>query len=104
MISKKEWYKKTGQTYYRPYIILITDGAPDGDQDVFGLESEIKNGVEGKRFNFWAFGVEGADMEFLQKISHPSFPPLKLNGVEFIKFFQWLSASMTAVTNSKEGD
>lgn len=102
--ERKKWYKEEMQTYYRPYIILITDGGPDGGQDVDGLSREIQNGVDGKHFNFWAFGVEGANMEVLQKISHASFAPLKLKGVDFVKFFQWLSASMTAVTNSKEGE
>jgi uncharacterized protein YegL len=102
--ERKKWYKEEMQTYYRPYIILITDGAPDDGQDVDGLSREIQNGVDGKHFNFWAFGVEGANMEVLQKISHASFAPLKLTGVDFVKFFQWLSTSMTAVTNSKEGE
>jgi len=102
--ERKKWYKEEMQVYYRPYIILMTDGEPDGGQDVDGLSREIQNGVDGKHFNFWAFGVEGANMKVLQKISHASFEPLKLKGVDFVKFFEWLSASMTAVTHSKEGE
>ncbi len=102
--ARKRWYKESGQTYYRPYVILITDGAPDGDQDVKGLEKEIYHGVENKHFNFWAFGVEGADMGFLRKISHPSFPALRMKGIEFVTFFKWLSNSMGTITHSKEGE
>jgi uncharacterized protein YegL len=102
--SRKKWYKDTGQTYYRPYVVLMTDGNPDGGQDVNGLSAEIRLGVDNKKFNFWAFGVEGADMKMLENISHPQFKPMKLKGLDFIKFFQWLSASMSSIASSRPGE
>ncbi len=27
--QRKEWYKSTGQKYFRPWVIMITDGDPD---------------------------------------------------------------------------
>lgn len=101
--TQKEWYKKTGQRYYRPYLILITDGYPDSDQDMMELKSIISEGSENKKFNFWAFGVLGADMDLLRDISH-SFKPQKIKGMEFKKFFKWLSASLSSIAKSKEGD
>lgn len=102
--SRKAWYKQTGQPYYRPWIILITDGGPDGGQDVPGLANEIRDGVSKKEFFFFAIGVQGADMNMLATISDPSMPPAQLQGLKFSNFFKWLSASMTTVTNSKDGD
>jgi len=102
--ERKKWYKETGQTYYRPYVILMTDGYPDGGQDMNGLASEVRTGVDNKSFNFWAFGVEGADMNMLETISHESFKPMKLKGVDFVKFFKWLSSSLSAITTSHEGE
>jgi uncharacterized protein YegL len=103
--ARKKWYKDQGLAYYRPYIVLVTDGGPDGDQDVDGLAKEIFEGVNNKKFNFWAFGVNGANMDVLKKISHPEFPPQMLKGVSHFKtFFKWLSNSMSAVSNSKPGD
>lgn len=102
--ARKVWYKESGQTYYRPYIILISDGSPDQGQDVKGLAEEIRRGVENKNFNFWSFGVGNVNMNVLKELSHPNFPPLMLKGLEFIKFFKWLSNSMGAVTHSKEGE
>lgn len=104
VLSRKAWYKQTGQPYYRPWIILITDGAPDDDQDVVGLAAEIKNSVNNKEFFFFAIGVNSADMNMLSHISDSSMPPAKLQGLKFSSFFKWLSASMTTVTNSKDGD
>jgi uncharacterized protein YegL len=102
--ERKAWYKSTGQTYYRPYVVLMTDGYPDSGQDVNGLSSEIDALYRGNHLNFWAFGVEDADMNLLQQIGHDDSLVQKLQGVEFVKFFRWLSASMSTISNSKEGD
>lgn len=101
VLARKSWYKKTGQPYYRPWIILITDGAPDPDQDINSLATEIRNGFNNKEFFFYAIGVQSADMNMLRNISVES--PAHLQGLKFSEFFKWLSASMTTITSSKDG-
>lgn len=102
--SRKQWYRGTGQPYYRPWIILITDGAPDSNQDIKGLASEIIDGFQKKEFHFFAVGVQNANMNILRAISAPSMPPASLQGLKFHEFFDWLSASMSSVTSSKDGE
>ncbi len=102
--SRKSWYKQTGQPYLRPWIILITDGEPDSDQDVNGLANEIRSGVSGKRYVFLSIGVQGANMNVLTQISSPDTPPMPLHGLKFSEFFKWVSASMSVVASSKDGD
>lgn len=101
--ARKSWYKATGQPYYRPWIILISDGEPDKDQDIAALASEIKAGMDNRDFYFFALGVQKADMNMLKTISDPSMPASQLKGLKFSEFFKWLSASMTSVTNSEGG-
>jgi uncharacterized protein YegL len=98
--AAKDYYKSTNQGFYRPWVILITDGAPDTDQDINGISNEIKAGVNAKDFWFFAVGVEGADMNLLQQISAPQMPPLKLQGLKFSAFFKWLSRSMGEISKS----
>lgn len=100
--ARKKWYKDTNQPYYRPWVILITDGEPDGGQDVDGLKQEIENGVNSKDFYFFAVGVEGANMNTLATLSSPKMAPAKLQGLKFKEFFEWLSASLgsSGVTGS----
>lgn len=104
--ERKVWYKSTGQTYYRPFLILITDGGPDSDQDVDGLANEIKQLTNNKNINFWPIGVQGADMNMLAKIAAPgvgaSLPPMKLDGLNFVELFKFLSASFSIISKSKE--
>jgi len=106
--ARKDWYKSTQQTYYRPYIILITDGAPDPGQDVDGLASEIRKEASAKGLCFWPIAVTGADMNMLNKIAVPdipgNLPPLMLSGLKFVELFKWLSSSFTKISNSKDGD
>jgi uncharacterized protein YegL len=105
--DRKDWYKSTQQTFYRPYVILITDGGPDGGQDVDGLATEIRQLANAKSLCFWPIGVTGADMNMLTKISVAdipgNLPPLKLDGLKFVELFKWLSSSFTKISNSKDG-
>ncbi|MBL7945773.1 MAG: VWA domain-containing protein [Flavobacteriales bacterium] len=102
--ARKAWYKSTGQPYYRPWIVLITDGAPDPGQDIEWMKNEIQSRVDAKSFHFYALGVTSADMQMLTRVSHPTTPPAMLNGLRFAEFFKWLSASMSMIANSKEGE
>ncbi len=103
--ERKAWYKSQGLQYYRPFIILITDGHPTSSQSTIdALIQELTKSYENKAFNLWAFGVNNANMKFLERISHPAFPPQKLTGVNFVEFFQWLSNSMGIIVASKSGD
>jgi len=111
--NRKNWYKQTGQPYLRPWVILITDGAPDSGQDVQGLASEIEADTKGKKYVFLPVGVQGADMNVLNQIAGYAqgenkdwvkMPPMELQGLKFQDFFKWVSASMGVVTASKDGD
>ena len=44
--NRKLYYKSHGITYYRPWIVMMTDGEPDSDQDVDGIASRIHNDSE----------------------------------------------------------
>jgi len=102
--QRKNWYTQTGQQYTRPYIILVTDGMPDSDQNISQLAREISNGVDSKRFAFWPFGTQSADFETLKEISHPEFPPVRFNESNFNGFFELLSTSLCAISSSREGE
>jgi uncharacterized protein YegL len=103
--ERKEWYRQRGLQFYRPYIVLMTDGEPTSSVvDIKNMISAVHSGVANKKFNFWAFGTKGANMHFLKQLSSPTFPPQQLTGVNFREFFQWLSASMAIISKSKAGD
>ncbi len=98
--TQKATYKQHGIPYYRPWIILITDGQPT---DNWSRAAQlVRDGEAAKAFSFFAIGVSGADMDVLRKLSVRD--PLKLQGLAFREFFLWLSASLSNVSKSTVGD
>jgi len=98
--QRKEEYRQNGISFYRPWVFLITDGAPTDEWS--SAASMIKEGENSKSFAFFAVGVEGANMDILKQISERE--PLKLEGLKFRELFVWLSNSMKAVSQSVPGD
>lgn len=100
--ARKSWYKLTGQPYYRPWIIVITDGEPTDVPNLADLQTKIQTDVNNKKYFFYAIGVDSANMDKLKQISSEKMQPAKLQGLKFADFFKWLSASMTQVTSSAD--
>ncbi|MEM7696389.1 MAG: VWA domain-containing protein [Pseudomonadota bacterium] len=95
--ARKDSYRTGGIDFYRPWLFLITDGAPT--DDVTAAKKTIADGERDKAFMFFAVGVEGADMEALSALSVRA--PLMLKGLQFKELFAWLSNSLSKVSQSR---
>jgi len=98
--QRKAAYNANGISYFRPWVFLITDGAPT-DEWRFAAK-KVQEGEEHRALSFFAVGVEGADMEVLRQLSGRE--PLKLQGLRFRDLFQWLSNSQRQLSQSSPGD
>lgn len=99
--GRKLTYKENGILYYRPWIFLITDGAPTDSWQY--AAQRLKEAEAQRRVLFFPVGVQGADMKTLRQIAPPERPPIMLNGLDFRSLFVWLSTSMKRVSSGKVG-
>jgi uncharacterized protein YegL len=101
--TRKATYKQAGLAYFRPWIFLISDGAPTDDWHRAAQRVRAGDNTERKAFSFFAVGVQGADMAKLAAICGPNRPPMKLKGLSFRELFSWLSTSLGGVAKSQPG-
>lgn len=100
--ERKQTYKKNGISYYRPWIFLITDGAPTDGNEWQNAAQKVHEYETNKKVAFFSVGVDQADMNILSRISIRQ--PVKLRGLNFRDMFVWLSASLTNVSRSKQSE
>ncbi|WP_442484521.1 vWA domain-containing protein [Aeoliella sp. SH292] len=97
---RKQSYKQHGIGYYRPWIFLITDGAPTDEWE--DAASRAKAGDGTSSFAFFCVGTPEANKDILAKFT--SREPLTLDGLKFRNLFLWLSSSLRSVSQSTVGE
>lgn len=98
--QRKTQYKQNGISYYRPWIFLITDGAPTDEWR--HAATMVQEGEARGSFSFFAIGVEGADMAVLRQLSIRQ--PVRLREMRFRDFFIWLTGTLKTATRTNPGD
>ncbi len=105
-LDKLEGFKKTckdiGISYYQPWVVLITDGAPTDDWQ--NAAQRVEEATTAKKLCFFAIGVRNAQIDTLKQIAPSSTPPVMLEGLKFQELFRWLSDSMEKVSTCKIGE
>ena len=99
---RKAVYRNSGIDYYRPWVLLITDGMPTDNWR--NSAKMVREFAANKKLKFFAVGVDGADLDILSEIAPINTPPLMLRELAFTQLFQWLSYSISAVSRSIPGD
>lgn len=100
--NKKNEYRAKGTPYYRPWLMLFTDGEPtdtgweSAAQEV--RQEELQRGVT-------CFPIGVGQQVNLQKLAQFSNkPPAILKGLEFENCFSWLGRSLEKVSASSPGE
>ena len=102
---RKKEYQDAGVDYFQPWLVLLSDGHPNGDPAVLkqAMDRTAQMVNSGKLTVFpIAIGYE-ASMEVLSRFS-PKRPPLRLQGLKFRELFQWLSKSVARTSQSMPGE
>jgi uncharacterized protein YegL len=98
--QRKAEYRRDGVSYYQPWVVLMSDGAPtDSWRDA---AQQLREMALAKKVVVLAVGIgPHADLRVLSEFSNR--PAKSLNGLKFREFFVWLSQSMERVSQSTPG-
>ena len=99
--SQKSVYDAHGVSSTRPWILLISDGAPN-DPGWERVADRCRKAELAKRCVIFPIGTRDADLGELGRFSIN--PPKRLEGLQFSDLFVWLSRSMTAVSQTSPGE
>ncbi len=97
---RKSQYKEIGIPYHRPWIFMISDGAPNDDYaPAFKRVYELQ---QSKKLELWAVGVPGYEKDILTSLT---MRVIELDdGLNFASLFEWLSSSLSTKSRSNPGD
>lgn len=103
--KRKQEYRDKGVDYYQPWLVLMTDGEPNGNREELERAIQRTNDmVNLKKLTIFPIGIgDETDMNTLNRFS-PKRPALKLQGLKFREFFVWLSQSVSRVSQSTPGE
>ena len=106
--TRKEGYKEMGIKYYQPWLVVITDGAPQGPNAMQNMELAIKacNELESEdKLVIFNIGVgSGADLEILKRLSLKREEPISVSSADFGKLFEFLGSSSSSIVSSGKSD
>jgi len=98
--ARKDVYRQNGVQYYRPWMFLITDGAPTDGNLWQEAAFKVRQAEYENKLHFFTIGVAGADMQILEQIAPSHQPPFYLKDLKFEDLFRWLSASVRQVSGA----
>ena len=103
--QRKNEYKDVGVDYYQPWLVLMTDGIPNGSpSELTRAVTRTCELVNERKLTIFPIGIgRDADMKVLAKFS-PKREPLRLQGLKFREFFTWLSKSVAKTSQSIPGE
>ena len=106
--TRKEQYRLGGVPYFRPIMVIFSDGLPtsprgemeQANQRLVDMESD-------SRLTIFKVGVNADAVQAMQRVlpnPNSRFQPQQLDNLRFSDFFVWLSKSVSAISRSTPGD
>jgi len=100
--ERSRFYRKSGSEPYKPWVILISDGQPDSNDNINIVAEEIRAMESAGKVTFRSLGVIGYDPKTLHILSGEKV--MKLEGTNFTDFFDWVNKSMRSVSQSSPSE
>ena len=106
--ERKEQYRRNGAPYFRPIMVLFSDGLPTSPQYEMETANQRLVDMENEsRLTIFKVAVNAQAVQaMLRALPNPNsrFQPQQLDNLRFSDFFVWLSKSVSAISRSTPGD
>lgn len=100
--QQKKVYRQAGIEYFRPWLVVMSDGEPTEDPaTVARAVGALTDAQRKKALTVFPIAIgDSANTAFLSSLSTEREAVRLRDFKSFSKFFAWLSASLTSVSNS----
>ncbi len=96
--ERRNYYRRSGVSAYKPWMVLLTDGQPNDDwQPAAMLVREMA--IRGELMMVGVGIGSEVDMHTLARFVPPDPGPYRLADLQFANFFRWLSDSLRVVSS-----
>ena len=106
--ARKEQYRLGGVPYFRPIMVLFSDGLPTSPHgEMEQANQRLVDMESGSQLTIFKVGVNAQAVQaMLGVLPNPNsrFQPLQLDNLRFSDFFVWLSRSVSAISRSTPGE
>ena len=97
--KRKEQYKEYGNTYYRPWLVIMSDGRPEGhsESELIRAKQRVQQYYKEKKvvpISVSIGKVDSVAQKHLREIGGGCF--LSMNNRKFLEFFRWLHKSVSS--------
>lgn len=100
--QQKATLRSSGINYTRPWLFILTDGAPTDADSVWRDACARARDYEARgKVQIYPIGVGNVDLRKLAEIS--TTKPILMSGLKFRELFTWISGSLQAASNSAPG-
>ena len=97
--ERSRFYRRSGTEPYKPWIILVSDGAPLDKIDA--VAAEVSEMQDSGKARFIALGVGDYDSATLKRLTDVVF---RMEGTDFTSFFNWVGKSIRTVSTTAPGE
>jgi uncharacterized protein YegL len=105
--ERKAFYRDEGVDYYRPFLVLVTDGAPTdlkGEARFAACAAKLQQAARDRKVIPLLFGTGNANFAKLKALGGDAATVAGIDGARFADFFTWLSKSVSGLKDSRPGE
>lgn len=105
---RKKGYKDKGVKYFQPWLVVLTDGEPEGKDAIENMEKAIAQATELEKDNklvIFNIGIgDDANLDILKKLSVKRENPISVGETNLDELFTFLGSSSESVVSGGDTD